>query len=104
MRIRPLILALGGALAVLAFSTASPATPALAASAIASHGAAPVQTAVTPQQLAAMISKPGSYTPAQFAAAKAYLLAHPFTGTIEIVNQAPASSGGPVGVQPNISP
>ena len=103
MRIRPLILALGGALAVLAFSTASPATPALAASAIASHGAAPVQTAVTPQQLAAMISKPGSYTPAQFAAAKAYLLAHPFTGTIEIVNPAPATSGGPVGVRPNIS-
>jgi len=103
MRIRPLILALGGAVAVLALSAASPATPVLAASAIVSHGAdTPVQNAVTQQQLAAMISKPGSYTPAQFAAAKAYLLAHPFTGTIEI-NQTPKASGGPVGVRPNIS-
>ena len=103
MRVRPLILALGGALAVLALSAASPATPVLAASAIASHGAAATaEKAISAQQVVAMISKPGSYSPAQLAAAKAYLLAHPFTGTIEI-NQAPKASGGPVGVRPNIS-
>ena len=103
MRIRPLILALGGALAVLAFSSASPATPVFAASALTSHGAAPIQNAVTPAQLLAMISKSHSYTPAQLAGAKAYLQSHPFQGTVEYLNQAPGTSTGPGGIRPDIS-
>src|SRR2546428_7030853 len=104
MRIRPLILALGGALAVMAFSAASPATPALAASALTSHGAAPLtQNAISPQQLLAMMSKPGTYTPAQLVGAKAYLLSHPFRGTIEINSQPPGTSTTPRRVRPDIS-
>jgi hypothetical protein len=99
MRIRPMILALGGALAVLAFSAGSPATPVLAASALTSHGAAPTQNAIAPSQLLAMMSKSQSYTPAQLAGAKAYLLAHPFQGTVESLSQAPGTSG----VRPDIS-
>ncbi|MDQ6879267.1 MAG: hypothetical protein M3082_16550 [Candidatus Dormibacteraeota bacterium] len=96
-----MILALGGALAVLAFSAASPATPALAASALASHGAAaPPQNAISPQQLLAM-SKSHTYTPAQLAGAKAYLLSHPFQGTVEY--QAPGTSTAPKGMRPAIS-
>jgi hypothetical protein len=103
MRIRPLILTLGGALAVLAFSAGSPATPVLAASAITSHGAAaPTQNAISPQQLLAMISKTGSYTPAQLAGAKAYLQAHPFQGTVENV-PAQGTSTTPGKVRPDIS-
>lgn len=107
MRIRPLILALGGALAVLALSAGSPATPVLAASAIASHGAAaPVQNAISPQQLLALISKTQTYTPAQLAGAKAYLQAHPFKGTVEYLPQAPGTSTTattPKGIKPDIS-
>ena len=103
MRIRPLILALGGALAVLAFSAGSPATPVLAASALTTHTAAPTQTTITPAQLQALISKAPSYTPAQLAGAKAYLIAHPFQGTVEYVTQAPGPSAGRPGIRPDLS-
>jgi hypothetical protein len=99
MRIRPLILALGGAVAVLAFSAGSPATPVLAASALTSHAApAPTQIAITPQQLLALASQSKGYTSAQLADAKAYLQAHPFQGTIEYLGQATGTS-----VKTNIS-
>ena len=101
MRIRPLILALGGALAVLGFSAGSPATPVLAASALTSHGAAPAQTSITPAQLQTLISMAHTYTPAQLAAAKAYLKAHPFRGTIEY--QPPGPSAGRPGTRPDLS-
>jgi hypothetical protein len=102
MSIRPLILALGGALAVLAFSAGSPATPVYAASALTSHSTAPVTTSITQAQLEAMISKTGSYTPAQLAGAKAYLLAHPFNGSVEYLSQ-PAGTTGKPGMTPYIS-
>jgi hypothetical protein len=103
MRIRPLILALGGALAALAFSAGSPATPVYAASALTSHSAASVTTSITPGQLKAMMSAAKAYTPAQFAGAKAYLLAHPFSGSIEYLPQPSGTSTGPGGIQPKIS-
>ena len=103
MRIRPLILALGGALAVLAFSAASPATPVLAASALASHGAAASTQNPSAQQILAMMSKGGTYTPAQLAGAKAYLMAHPFQGTVEYLSPPPGTSTtGPKVVKPAI--
>ena len=104
MRIRPLILALGGALGILAFSAGSPTTPVLAASALASHNSAPhTQTTISPAQLVATISTTHSFTPAQLAGAKAYLLAHPFKGTVEYLSQAPGTSTATTGVRPNIS-
>ena len=104
MRIRPLILALGGALAVLAFSSGSPATPVLAASSLATHGnATPVQTSISSAQLLAAMSTTKTYTAAQLAGAKAFLLAHPFKGTIEYLSQAPGTSTGKIGIQPNLS-
>jgi hypothetical protein len=103
MSIRPLILALGGALAVLAFSAGSPSTPVYAASALSSHSMASVTTSITPAQLQAMLSKSQPYTPAQLAGAKAYLLAHPFNGSVEYLSQPSGPSTGKVGIQPNIS-
>jgi hypothetical protein len=104
MRIRPLILALGGALAVLAFSSGSTATPVLAASAIASHGGVtPVKTTITSTQLLATLSTSKTYTAAQLAGAKAFLLAHPFKGTIEYVSPTPGTSTGTTGVRPDLS-
>ena len=104
MKIRPFILALAGALGLLAFSASSPATPVYAAAALASHGAAPAsQTAITRAQLLAIISTAPAYTSAQLAGAKAYLLAHPFQGTVEINGSAQAAPTGPSRFRPDIS-
>jgi hypothetical protein len=53
----------------------------------------------TRAQLLATMSTSRSYTPAQFAGARAYLLAHPFQGTVQVSG----SATGPSRFQPNIS-
>src|SRR5205814_7357500 len=60
-------------------------------------------TSIKQAQLQAMISKAPSYTLAQLAGAKAYLMAHPFNGSVEYLSQPSGTSTGKVGVQPNIS-
>ena len=104
MSIRPFILALGGALAVLALSAGSPATPVYAAASLTSHATALTsQTTMTKAQVLALMSASPTYTPAQLAGAKAYFLAHPFQGTIETNPGAQAPSTRVSRFQPYIS-
>jgi hypothetical protein len=100
MKIRPFILALAGALGILAFSAGSPATPVFAASALASHGATPPSQTITQAQLLAIMAAAPSYTSAQLAGAQAYLLSHPFQGTIEVTSSSQVNK---TGFQPYIS-
>lgn len=101
IRTRSLVLGMGGAFLLMAFSAGSPATPVYAASSLASHaGLATASPPVSPAKLLTMLAKSqSSYTPKQLAGAKAYLMAHPFQGTIQYVSPS-GTQTAPTGVRP----
>lgn len=94
LRIRSLIIAIAGAAALLACSSGSPAIPVLAASSLnAQPSKAPTIQTITPAQLQTLMASTKAYTPAQLAGARAYLQAHPFQGTIQMVPQSGTTGG-----------
>jgi hypothetical protein len=101
---RTFIVALGGAFALLAFSSGTPATPVLAASALTGQPVATIHVNPSTAQLltATMASQGTTYTPDQLAGATAYLTAHPMQGTIQGIGQPTAPSTGPK-VNPDLS-
>src|SRR5205085_6362955 len=103
-RIRTFIAALGGACALLAFSSGSAATPVLAASALTGQPVAKVHVSQSTAQLlaATMASQGTTYTAGQFAGAGAYLAAHPMQGTIQYMGQPSSTSTGGSKITPDI--